>query len=290
MLMRFRRSTILSFGPEVAFLIASFSATLAAAASTPGLAANQLVREVVNNEVHFAEADTSRWMYRQHHTDPRTYEVKECVDSREVTICRVLARSGHPLTPGEAQREIQHVEALAKNPQKLKEQQKSRQQDGDRALKMLKMLPDAFDYQYDGEQGKYMRLRFEPNPKFKPPDRASRVFHAMVGYVIVDPESKRLVAIKGRLVKDVDFGLGLLGHLNKDGSFEVRRQEVGHGVWETTLLDVNIHGRAMFFKTINAQQHEVTEDFKEVPPNLTLAQAASMLQAPSLQARSEKAH
>jgi hypothetical protein len=290
MLMGFRCARTVSFGPAVVLLLASFPLAGAGADSAPGIPASQLVREVVQNEVHSAEADHTRWMYRLHHRDPHTDEVKECVDSREVTICRVLARNGHPLTPEEAQSEIQHIEALARNPQKLKEQQKSRQQDGDRALKMLKMLPDAFNYEYEGREAEYLRLRFEPNPKFKPPDRESRVFHAMVGSLVIDPESKRLVAIKGRLVKDVDFGLGLLGHLNKGGTFEVRREQVGDGVWETTLLDVNIHGRAMFFKTINAQQHEVTEDSKEVPPNLTLAQAASMLEAPSLQARSEKAH
>jgi hypothetical protein len=290
MLMGFRCARTVSFGPAVVLLLVSFPLAGAGADSAPGIPASQLVREVVQNEVHSAEADHTRWMYRLHHRDPHTDEVKECVDSREVTICRVLARNGHPLTPEEAQREIQHIEALARNPQKLKEQQKSRQQDGDRALKMLKMLPDAFNYEYEGREAEYLRLRFEPNPKFKPPDRESRVFHAMVGSLVIDPESKRLVAIKGRLVKDVDFGLGLLGHLNKGGTFEVRREQVGDGVWETTMLDVNIHGRAMFFKTINAQQHEVTEDFKEVPPNLTLAQAASMLEAPSLQARSEKAH
>jgi len=290
MLMDFHRASarIISLGPAAALLLTSFPLAGTEATSDPTKApAKQLVREVVNNEVHSSEADHSRWMYRQQHTDPRRNELKECVETSEGTICRVLSRSGHPLTPEEQQREIQQIQEFARNPEKLRAQQKARQQDGDRALKMLNMLPAAFSYEFDGREGRYVCLRFRPDPNFKPVDHESRAFHGMVGSVLVDPESKRLVAIKGQLVKDVDFGLGWLGHLSKGGTFEVRRQKVGGGAWQTTLLDVNIHGRAMFFRTINAQQHEVTDNFTRVPSNLTLAQAASMLGAPSLQARSE---
>jgi hypothetical protein len=282
-----RPGTIISYAPAAALLIAWLPLAGGESAFDPTkVPAKQLVREVVNHEVGFSGADHSRWMYRQQHTDPHSNELKECIDTGEGTICRVLARNGHPLTPQEAQGEIQQIQELARNPAKLHEQQKARRQDGDRALKMQKMLPDAFDYEYDGREGRYVRLRFRPDPNFRPPDRESRVFHGMVGSLLVDPESRRLVAIHGRLVKDVDFGLGVLGRLKKGGSFEVRREPVGEGVWQTTLLDVDIHGRAILFRTINAQQHEVTDNFKKVPANLTVAQAASMLEAPSLQARS----
>src|SRR5205807_6015847 len=172
--------------------------------------------EVVNQEVDSSEADHSRWMYRQQHTDPRSNELKECIDTSEGTICRVLARNGHPLTPQEEQQEIQQIQELARNPARLREQQKARRQDADRALKMEQLLPDAFDYEYDGREGRYVCLRFRPALNFRPPDRESRVFHGMVGSLLVDPESKRLVAIKGQLGKDVDFGLGLLGRLIAD--------------------------------------------------------------------------
>jgi len=286
-----RASTrIISFGPAAALLIASVPLAGTETASDPTkIPPKQLVREVVNQEVDSSEADHSRWMYRQQHTDPRSNELKECIDTSEGTICRVLARNGHPLTPQEEQQEIQQIQELARNPARLREQQKARRQDADRALKMEQLLPDAFDYEYDGREGRYVCLRFRPALNFRPPDRESRVFHGMVGSLLVDPESKRLVAIKGQLGKDVDFGLGLLGRLRRGGSFQVRREEVGKGVWQTTLLDVNIHGRAIFFRTINARQHEVTDNFKRVPSNLTVAQAASMLEGPLFEARSEHA-
>jgi len=76
----------------------------------------------------------------------------------------------------------------------------------------------------------------------------------------------------------------MLGRLNKGGTFEVKREDVGEGHWVTTLLNVHIYGKALFFKTINAEQREVTDNFKRVPDRLTLAQGATMLETPGLQA------
>jgi hypothetical protein len=59
---------------------------------------------------------------------------------------------------------------------------------------------------------------------------------------------------------------------------------VGGGHWVNTLLDVHIHGKALFFKTINAEQHEVDEKFKRVPDHLTLEAGASLLEAAGLEA------
>jgi len=72
--------------------------------------------------------------------------------------------------------------------------------------------------------------------------------------------------------------------LAKGGTFEVRREDVGGGHWVNTLLDVHIHGKALFFKTINAEQHEVDEKFKRVPDHLTLEAGASLLEAAGLEA------
>ena len=238
----------------------------------------QLIREVVDHEVQTDNADHSHWRYKQIHTDPSKNVVRECVDTRQGTICKRVAEGGHALTPAEQKAEQHRIQNLLNNPAEQRKEQKARREDGDRALQMLKMLPDAFRYYYDGEEGNLIRLKFEPNPDFNPPNREARVFHSMSGFIWVDREHKRLIQLKGRLTRDVKFGGGLLGHLDSGGTFEVKREDVGGGHWDTILLDVNIHGKVLFFKTINAEQHEVTENFKRVPDDLTLAQGASLLQ------------
>jgi hypothetical protein len=79
----------------------------------------------------------------------------------------------------------------------------------------------------------------------------------------------------------VRFGGGLLGHLDKGGEFHVKQAEVAPALWEITLLHVNMHGKALFFKTIAVQENEIRTNFQRVPDNLTLSEAAKQLQKQS---------
>src|SRR5437879_13093129 len=100
--MDFHRASarIISLGPAAALLLTSSPLAGTEATSYPTKSpAKQLVREGVNNEVHSSEADHSRWMYRQQHTDPRRTELKECVQPSERPLCRGWSRTGPPLTP-----------------------------------------------------------------------------------------------------------------------------------------------------------------------------------------------
>jgi hypothetical protein len=248
-----------------------------------------LVREVIDHEVQMDNADHSHWRYKQRHAEPGKNVVRECVDTKQGTICRRLAEAGHALTPAEQKMEEHRIQNLLNNPAEQRKEQKVRREDGDKALEMLKMLPEAFRYHYDGQEGNLVRLKFEPNPGFNAPNREARVFHCMSGFVWIDPQQRRLTQLKGRLTREVKFGGGLLGHLDSGGTFQVKREDVGSGHWDTTLLDVNIHGKVLFFKSINAEQHEVTEDFQRVPDNLTLVQGASLLGKPGTEAKLDAA-
>ncbi|HEV3312141.1 MAG TPA: hypothetical protein VG815_16650, partial [Chloroflexota bacterium] len=118
---------------------------------------------------------------------------------------------------------------------------------------------------------------FRPNLNFKPPSLDARVFHGMEGELWVEGKQERLAAINGHLMEDVKFGGGLLGHLDKGGRFEVRQVEVATGHWEMAVMAVDMRGKALLFKTINVQQTETRSDFQRVPDDLTLTQAADIL-------------
>jgi hypothetical protein len=75
----------------------------------------------------------------------------------------------------------------------------------------------------------------------------------------------------------VKFGGGLLGHLNKGGKFGVKQAEVAPGHWDMTAMVVDMRGKILFFKTISVQQTENRRDFHRVPDDLTMAQAADLL-------------
>jgi hypothetical protein len=84
----------------------------------------------------------------------------------------------------------------------------------------------------------------------------ARVFHDMEGEMWVDCKQQRLAAFNGHLTRDVKFGLGLLGHLDKGGHFEVRQAEVVPGHWDLTNMSVEITGKALLFATIGMRKKE----------------------------------
>jgi hypothetical protein len=75
----------------------------------------------------------------------------------------------------------------------------------------------------------------------------------------------------------VKFGGGLLGHLDAGGHFYVKQEEVQPGYWELTVLDVDMKGKALFFKTIGVQEEMKRSVFRRVRDDLTAAQGANLL-------------
>lgn len=99
----------------------------------------------------------------------------------------------------------------------------------------------------------------------------------MEGSLWVNGGAKRLVEISGRLTHPVKFGGGLLGHLDAGGHFHVKQEEVQPGYWELAVLDVDMKGKALFFKTIGVQEEIKRSMFRRVGDDLTAAQGASLL-------------
>jgi hypothetical protein len=95
--------------------------------------------------------------------------------------------------------------------------------------------------------------------------------------MLVDPLNHRLAEIQGKLVTKVKFWDGLLGHLDKGGTFVVKQKNVGGGHWEMTELNVQMDGKALFFKTIAVREKEIYSDFHPLPEQTTLKQAGPLL-------------
>ena len=80
---------------------------------------------------------------------------------------------------------------------------------------LVRLLPSAFLFQYDGWDGAYLRLNFRPDPAFIPPTMESKALQSMAGTILVNPQQKRLTHITAHLVENVDFGFGILGRLDQ---------------------------------------------------------------------------
>src|SRR5207245_6261989 len=121
-----------------------------------------------------------------------------------------------------------------------------------------------------GREGDLIKLSYKPDPRFQPASRETRVFHAMEGEMWVHARQRRLARIRGQLIADVKFAGGLLGHLEKGGQFNVEQAEVSRNEWELKAMEVNLKGKALFFKTIAVQEKEYSSGLTIVSEGMRL--------------------
>jgi hypothetical protein len=243
------------------------------------VSANDLARRVVTNELNFQD-DHTNWMYRLEKEQHGTKQVEEIIETKEGSLSRLLSINDRPLTAKQQLEEDQRVRVLMTS--RSAQQKLRRVLDAEtlQGRRLFKMLPDAFVFSYAGGEGNLVKLSFRPNPSFHPPSLEARVFHDMEGEMWVDCKQERLAAFDGHLTQTVKFGFGLLGHLDKGGHFEVTQAEVVPGHWDLTTLSLEMTGKALLFATISQQKRENHRDFQRVSDDLTLTQAADILNRP----------
>ena len=258
---------------------------LGVAESTPSVqfSAGDLVQAVIHNELQPAAAGSGvLWRYRLDKAADGKQETKQVVETQSGSLDRVLAVSGRPLPEAQADAEVARIQRLIHDPEEQRKLEQSRHKDLEQCNAFMKMIPDAFVFEYAGQSGSLTKVTFRPNPNFRPPTREGKVLQQMAGEIWVDAKQRRLASIRGQLMNAVKFGGGLLGHLEQGGQFTVKRTEIAAGDWELTELSVDMRGKALLFKSICVQQKEIHSDFQRVPDNLTLADGANLLLQQSL--------
>jgi hypothetical protein len=136
------------------------------------------------------------------------------------------------------------------------------------------MVPGTLELGKPGDQ--LVRLKFRPNPKYSPPSHVEQILTGLEGYMLIDADQHRIAKIDGVLGKEVGFGWGILGHLDRGGHFLVQQADV-KGEWEMTRMSLSFTGKALFFKSINIKSDEVCTDFRPAPADLTFAQGVELL-------------
>lgn len=249
----------------------------AAEATVATESAQDLVRDVIYNELQDRSID-SFWEYRVERRTGTTNLTAEQIETKMGPIHRLLSREGRPLTSVEEREENARLDQLLQSSSDQARVQQKYQQDEQRLERLMALMPNAFHYEYAGEEtGSTVKLRFTPDTSFKPPTYEGRVFHALAGTITVNRRQKRMMHMQGEITDRVDFGWGLLGHIEKGGTFEIERQPVSAMHWKTSLVDVHIDGKVALFKTVAQDQHEVRSRFKPVPVDISLAQARAIL-------------
>jgi hypothetical protein len=242
-----------------------------------GMSANDLARRVVTNELKFQAEDHGHWMYLLQKEESGKKQVLQILETSSGSLTRLISVGGRPLNAREQQKEYLRTQRLVSHPDEQRNLKLASNKKAEQGARLFKILPDVFVFSYAGRQADLVTLTFRPNPNFQPPSLEARVLHNMQGEMTVDIKQERLAALRGQLMEDVKFGGGLLGHLDKGGKFEVRQTEVAAGEWEMTIRCVDMKGKALLFRTIGLHETEIHSDFNRVPDELTLAEAAGIL-------------
>ena len=266
-------------------VVASFAAQ-PPSPSSPGDPA-ELMRKCVENEINAAQDETAHFLFRGIKTTPKGSTTRLYVETKEATAGLVIGYNGQSLTPDQRRDEEARVERFINDPEEMKKKREQEHQSAERTLRIMRAMPDAVLFEYAGEEpapegagragDPLVKLTFRPNPRYQPPSHVEEVLTGMQGYVLVDAVHHRIARIDGTLFKEVGFGWGILGHLDRGGRFIVQQQEVGDNLWEISSMTLNFTGRILLFKRLDLNSTEIFSGFKRVPADLTFAQALELL-------------
>ena len=189
----------------------------------------------------------------------------------------LLAEDDQPISAERAAKERARLSAIVADPSGFTAAEHAKKSDEEKAKAMLDLLPKAFLLKNAHTEGDLIHIDFEPNPEYKTQSMEEKVLHGMSGTLTVDAHALRLHEIAARLPKDVSVGFGLAS-IHAGSSFQTVRVMVTPGEWKTSVVDTNINGKAILFKSLGKNEHVTRTDFKQLPLDTTVAQAVEMVE------------
>lgn len=244
--------------------------------------AQAVVNHALTTELRAIQDTTHPMRYRLAKSSPRLATVKLIAESRDGDVARLIESNHHPLSPDEAAREEARLNELLADPGRQNHRKQREEGDMGIVLKLLRMMPTAFTYQYIGEgmagAAKVEKFSFRPNPGFHPPDMESQALTSMSGELWLEANSERVVRLEGHLQADTTYGLGMLGKLDKGGWLVLEQSEVGPHLWRISRFQIHMNLRILFKQKIFDSTQEMT-GYTPIPAGIDYRQAIQMLRS-----------
>jgi hypothetical protein len=249
--------------------------------ATTSYSAQEMVRRMVASEIAAQQHDHTKWhFFSKRQEDDGKVVVQEKVQTVAGTLRRIVMLNGKPLSADELAKQSAKLEEYTRDSGAQEKRRREERADAEKARKMFEMFPEAFLYTNAGDDNGLVKLHFVPNPNFNPPTREAQVFHAMSGMLWIEPKQMRFAKMQASLMDDVKFGWGLLGHLDRGGTMLIEQKEIAPEHWEIVHMDIDLKGKAVFFKSISVQQKEENYGFERVPDQMDVGTALAMLKRP----------
>jgi hypothetical protein len=266
----------------VAVLFALAPSVAASAQALTPPQAQSMVAQALDQELRMAQDTTHPMRYRLRKSSPRVATTKDIVETSQGFVARLIAINDQPLSSADEQHEQARLDALLSDPSLQRHRMQGEDADQAIVLKLLRMLPQAFLYQYAGlgasSTGPVQKFNFWPNPRFNPPDLETQALTAMSGQLWVDAAQGRVVRLEGHLQQDTNYGWGILGKLDKGGWVLLEQADVGSHHWRITHVKLQMNLRILI-KNKSFDTDETMSQYQPVPPGIDYRQAIQLLRA-----------
>lgn len=237
-----------------------------------------LIEKMAANEVT-ARQQKQNFSYLSEERSDRTggHLWKEnVVETTDGPLRRLIAIDNRPLTTAEAQTEQRRIDTLVSHPDEFRRLNQAHKDDETRATQLLQLLSNDFTLTPSGEVNGCLSFHFQSKQDFHPSSYQERVAHEMAGTVSVKEPEARLCTLDATILHPVEFGFGVLGHIDQGGHFSLARKQIDSKNWKSDHISVHVSGRILMLKSLAQNQDTVRTGIRLVPQNLTLAEAAQI--------------
>jgi hypothetical protein len=143
--------------------------------------------------------------------------------------------------------------------QKIQKKQKDRDE-------LIDATRNAFLLKYIGQESRgdrmLLKYRMEPNPAFKPTNRATAVYMKVKGFLWVDDAAQQLAQVQGEVTDDISLGV-FLAKIYKGSRFMQDRYEMAPGIWLPSFTQYDFDGRK-FFSNISVHEKTSYSAYKRI--------------------------
>src|SRR6478609_220863 len=264
--------------------IALLASAAAAAQPAPTPATSEqleLIARATEHELQALESPVP-FRYQERLEWPWGSETRSVIETSEGRADRIVQFADEPLSSEQQSKQERRLKKLLSDHDAVKNELQDQKAETQRRIRMVKAFPKAFFFDFVGRENGLLRFEFRPNPEFSPKDRETQMYRGMEGKVWLEPVHERIVQVQGKLVKDVSFGWGIFGHLNKGGIYEISQTQLSPGIWRITTLNVDVKGRVFFLNSFRFMRRESNSHFRAVSASLTYPAAVQTLLAAPL--------
>lgn len=206
------------------------------------------------------------------------------IKSNDLVVGKLVRIGNMPVSQDLDKKEDEHLRHILENLHEQEQQRRQQQKFEGHMRALIQAMPEAFHFTQaqteTGPQGqRLIDLKFEPAGDFKPASTELEVLRGLVGTVTIDEAKKQIVRLEAQLFRDVDFGWGILIHLNKGGKLALDREPTDGTACNIRAFSINADGRVLLLKKL--QVHWSFDHFACFRHSLSLASAVAMLTAPN---------